>query len=147
MYFWRTEDSSLDIGHLRINGYAKIPHVAVLVKARTQHEIINLALSIRRRSCRGLDHRGRLHVGELFDAPLTGHNVAHLQWQIRVLLLLAHLQARQMRVQQLDVVLIVKILGHRALKRLPGLQLQWKPSNPIKIFKCSIYRKFFFLIS
>lgn len=45
-----------------------------------------------------LDHGGRLRIGELLDAPLTGHNVAHLRRQIRVLLLLTDLQGKSINV-------------------------------------------------
>ncbi|RNA31904.1 hypothetical protein BpHYR1_001806 [Brachionus plicatilis] len=82
-------------------------------------------VSSRRPSCR-FDHGRRLHVGQLFDASLTGHNVAHFQWQVRVLLLLTHLQTRQMSVLQTNAVLFAKVLCHSALDCLAGLELKWK---------------------
>ncbi len=45
-----------------------------------------------------LDHGGRLHVRQLLDAALPTDDVADLEGKVRVLLLLSHLQTRQVRI-------------------------------------------------
>lgn len=53
----------------------------------------------------------------------------HLQRQVGVLLFLANLQARQVRVLQLQVVLLSEVLGYCALNCLAVLKLQRKPAE------------------
>lgn len=53
----------------------------------------------------------------------------HLQGQVRVLLLLADLEAGQVGVLQLQVVFLLEVLSHGALHRLTTLQLQGKPAE------------------
>lgn len=62
-----------------------------------------------------------MHISELLDAPLPGHDVAHFQRQVGVLVLLADLQARQMRIAQLHLVLVEEVFGHGALDGLSVL--------------------------
>ena len=45
-----------------------------------------------------LDHGGCLHIGEFLHAALASDDIADLKRQVRVLLFLTHLQARQVRV-------------------------------------------------
>ena len=45
-----------------------------------------------------LDHGGCLHIGEFLHTALAGDDVADFKRQVRVLLFLTHLQARQVRV-------------------------------------------------
>ena len=94
----RGEDAALDVGHLVVDGDAEVLDVRVVVEAGAQHQVVDLLLAVGRRTSRRFDHRRRLHVGELLDAALARHYVAHLERQVRVLLLLAHLQARQVRI-------------------------------------------------
>lgn len=54
---------------------------------------------------------------------------SHLQRQICVLLLLAHLQARQVGIFELQVVFLTEVLRHCSLHRLSVLQLQWEPEK------------------
>jgi hypothetical protein len=63
----------------------------IIVDVRLAHEVVDLALPVRGGAGRRLDHRGGLHVRELLDAALALHDVAHLQRQVRVLVLLPHL--------------------------------------------------------
>lgn len=53
----------------------------------------------------------------------------HLQRQVGVLLFLANLQAGQVRVLQLQVVLLSEVLGYCALNCLAVLKLQRKPAE------------------
>ena len=55
--------------------------------------------------------------------------VSYLQGQVGVLLLLSHLQAGQVRVLELQVVLLSEVLGHGALHCLAILQLEGKPAD------------------
>jgi hypothetical protein len=75
-------------------------------------------------SDQNLDHCGCLRVGQLLNAPLAGNNLAHFRWQIGVLLLLTHLQARQVRILQLNAVFIEEVFGHGAFNSLATLQLK-----------------------
>ena len=59
----------------------------------------------------GLDHGAGLHVSQLLDAALALDNVTHLQRQVGVLVLLAHLETRQMGESQLDLIVVQEILG------------------------------------
>lgn len=49
-----------------------------------------------------------------------------------MLLLLAHLQTRQVGVLELQAVLLPEVLGHRALHGLAVLQLEGEPCNKTK---------------
>ena len=53
----------------------------------------------------------------------------HLQGQVCVLLLLANLETREVRVFQLQVVFLLEVLSHCALHCLTALQLQGKPGR------------------
>ena len=63
----------------------------IIVDVRLAHKVVDLSLPVRGGPGRRLDHGGGLHVGQLLDAALALHNVAHLQGQVGVLVLLAHL--------------------------------------------------------
>lgn len=52
---------------------------------------------------------------------------SHLQGKVGVLLFLAHLQAGQVRILELQVVLLFEILRDGALHGLSILKLQWEP--------------------
>lgn len=63
--------------------------------------------------------------------PTAQDSDSYLQWQICVFLLLSHLETGQVRVFQLQTVLLLKILSYCALHGLPILQLQGEPRNDI----------------
>lgn len=63
--------------------------------------------------------------------PTVQDSDPYLQWQVRVFLLLTHLETGQVRVFQLQTVLLLKILSYCALHSLPILQLQREPRNYI----------------
>lgn len=86
--FYSAAQGFLPIG----DGEAELLDVGIVVEVGLADEVVDLALAVRRRARRRLDHRRRLHVCQLLDAPLAGHDVAHLQRQVRVLVLLAHLK-------------------------------------------------------
>lgn len=54
---------------------------------------------------------------------------SHLKGKVGVLLFLAHLQAGQVRILELQVVLLLEILRDGALHGLSVLQLQWEPAG------------------
>lgn len=54
---------------------------------------------------------------------------AYLQGQVGVLLFLAHLQTRQVRVLQLQTILLPEVLRYGAFNCLTTLKLQRKPVN------------------
>jgi hypothetical protein len=112
--------------HVVRYGQPKLLHIRVVVEVSSAHQVVDFSLPVWRRSGGSLDHGRCLHVSQLLDAPLAGNYVAHLQWQVSVLVLLSYLQARQVRVSQLHLVLVQEVLGHRALDRLAVLQLQWE---------------------
>ena len=71
---------------------AELLHVRVVFEVRLAHQVVDLALAVWGGPGRGLDHGAGLHVRQLLDAPLPLHDVADLQRQVGVLVLLAHLE-------------------------------------------------------
>lgn len=70
-----------------------------------------------------------MHVGELLDASLATDDVAHFQRQIRVLLLLADLQARQMRMS-------AKLRSRQPhTARRPPVLLQFHPVAVLEVLR------------
>ena len=118
------QDSSLHLRHHRLDDDSELLGERVLAELRTAHEVRDLALAFRSRSGGRLDHGGGLDVGQLLDAPLTGHDLTHFGGEVRVLLLLPHLQTREVGVLERHIVLVLEILGNRGLDGLPVLQLE-----------------------
>ena len=96
----RWQHASLHFRHLVAHAHSERLQQVVRVEVGASHQVVDLALAVRSRARGGLDHGRRLHVGELLHAALTGHDVADLERQVRVLLLLSHLQARQVWVPE-----------------------------------------------
>lgn len=82
----------------------------------------------------GLNHGRGLHIRQFLDAALTCHNVAHFQGQVGVLVLLANLQARKVRIPQFHFVLVQEVFRHRAFHGLTVVQLQWKTEKRLLIY-------------
>ena len=80
MDLWRCQDSAFDLGHLVVDGDAKVLDVRVLVESGAENKVVDLLLAIGSRAGRRLDHGRRLHICELLDASLAGDDVADLQW-------------------------------------------------------------------
>ena len=125
----RRQHSTLNFSHLITHAHTERLEEGVGVEVGAPDEVVDLALAVGRRASGRLDHGGRLHVSELLHAALTSHDVAHLERQVRVLLLLTHLQAGQVRVLQTHTVALEKVLGHGALYSLTGVELERKPVN------------------
>lgn len=79
MDFRRSEDTTLDFGHLVVDANAEVAHELVFVELGAHHQVVDFFLAIGRRASRRLDHGRRLHISELLDAPLAGHDVANLE--------------------------------------------------------------------
>uniref|UniRef100_A0A1I8HCJ4 Calpain catalytic domain-containing protein n=1 Tax=Macrostomum lignano TaxID=282301 RepID=A0A1I8HCJ4_9PLAT len=106
--------------HLNAEGL----QMAVVVEVGLPHQVVNLALPVRCGPGRGLDHGGRLRIRQLLDAALAADNVADFQRQVGVLVLLAHLQARQHRIAQPHLIPLGEVLHNSAVESLAVLHLQ-----------------------
>ena len=120
----RRQNATSDLHETVADVEAELLDVGVVVEVGLSDEVVDLSFAVGGGPCSGLDHGGRLHVGQLLDAPLTLDDVADLQRQVGVFVLLADLETWQVWVAQFHLVLVEEVLGHGALDRLAVLELQ-----------------------
>lgn len=92
LQFWRRQDTTSDLHEVVADIEAKLLDKGVIVEICLADEIVNFPLTIWSRASGGFDHGGGLHVSEFLDTSLSLDNVADLQGQVGMLVLLSDLK-------------------------------------------------------